>query len=323
MTVLVTGGTGVVGTPVVRYLVEAGREVRGLARSDASALLLAGMGATPVAGDICDPESLARALAGCEVVYHIAGRVSFCPRDPDRLYEVNVEGTRNVVRAARRAGVRRLVHTSAVVALGEEPGTVGRETTSHRGYYLSHYGRSKHQGETAALAGGGDMEVVVVNPSSVQGAGRVTGTGGLLLQAVNGRFRFMVDTPISIVDTDDCARGHLAAEQRGVPGERYVLSGFTIAIRRLAALMGDLTGHQYRMRFIPRGVLAPVSPFADLLGRTVRSVPLCRETVLLMRFGASYDGSRATRELGLEYRSARETFARALESFRAAGFTDV
>ena len=323
MTVLVTGGTGVVGTPVVRYLVEAGREVRGLARSEASASRLAGMGAVPVLGDIGDPDSLAKAVAGCEVVYHIAGLVSFCPRRPDRLYEVNVEGSRNVVRAARRAGVRRLVHTSSVVAVGEKPGTVGTEATSHRGYYFSHYGRSKQQGESAAFEEAGEMEVVVVNPASVQGAGRVMGTGGLLLQAVNGRFRFLVDTPISIVDTDDCALGHLAAEQRGIPGQRYILSGFTITLRQAVALMGDLTGRRYRIRFIPRGVLAPVSLIADVAGQFIDSVPLCKETVQLMRFGASYDGSRATGELGLKYRSARETFTGALESFRAAGLTDV
>ena len=104
MTVLVTGGTGVVGTPVVQYLVESGREVRGLARSEASGALLADMGAVPARGDIGDPDSLERAVAGCDVVYHIAGRVSFCPQFPDRLYQVNVAGTRNVVRAARRAG---------------------------------------------------------------------------------------------------------------------------------------------------------------------------------------------------------------------------
>lgn len=321
MTVLVTGGTGVVGSSVVRYLVEAGREVRGLARSRASAELLAGMGAYPVRGDIEDASSLASAVAGCEAVYHIAGLVSFCPRVPERLYEVNVEGTRNVVRAARRAGVRRLVHTSSVVALGETPGTIGSEATRHRGYYLSHYGRSKHQGEMVARAEAGDMEVVVVNPSSVQGAGRTTGTGGLLLMAVNGKFKYLVDTPISIVDTDDCARGHLAAERSGVPGERYVLSGFTITLRQAVALMGDLVGRTYRVRFIPRRALAPLGPVVNLAGRFVDSVPVCKETLALMRFGASYDGSRATRELGLEYSSARETFFRALEFFREQGLT--
>ena len=322
MTVLVTGGTGVVGTPVVRYLVESGREVRGLARSEASATMLADMGAAPVRGDICSPDSLVKAVAGCDVVYHVAGLVSFCPQFPDRLYQVNVEGTRNVVRAARRAGVRRLVHTSSVVAVGEKPGTVGSESTPHRGYYLSHYGRSKHQAEMAAFAEAGDMEVVVVNPSSVQGGGRATGSGGLLLQAVNGRFKYLVDTPISIVDTDDCAQGHLAAEQRGLAGQRYILSGFTLSLRQAVALMSDLTRRRYRIRFIPRGLLAPAGLVADTVGQYVDSVPFCRETVHLMRYGASYDGSRARWELGLEYRSPRETFTRALESFRAAGLTD-
>ena len=174
-----------------------------------------------------------------------------------------------------------------------------------------------------ALAESGDMEVVVVNPSSVQGGARATGSGGLLLQAVNGRFKYLVDTPISIVDTDDCARGHLAAERWGIPGQRYVLSGFTITLRRAVALMGDLVGRRYRIRFIPRGLLAPVVPVADVVGRYVDSVPLCRETVQLLRYGASYDGSRARWELGLEYRTPRQTFTRALESFRAAGLTEV
>lgn len=322
MTVLVTGGTGVVGAPVVRRLMEAGREVRGLARSRASAELLAGMGADPVRGDITDPDSLAAAVAGCEVVYHIAGLVSFCPRKPERLHEVNVEGTRNLVRAARRAGVRRLVHTSSVVAIGEAPGTIGSENTRHRGYYLSHYGHSKHLGERIALAESGEMEVVVVNPASVQGAGRSAGTGGLLLMAVNGRIRYLVDVPVSIVETEDCARGHIAAELRGVPGRRYILSGFTINLRQAVGLMGDLTGRTYPIRFIPRSMLAPLGPVADLAGRFVSSFPICKETLTLMRFGGRYDGTRATRELGLEYSSARVTFTRALESFRRMGLTD-
>ena len=208
-----------------------------------------------------------------------------------------------------------------MVALGEKPGTVGSEATTHRGYYLSHYGRSKHQGEMTAFAEAGDMEVVVVNPSSVQGPGRQTGTGGLLLAAINGQFKVMVDTPISIVDTDDCARGHLAAERHGIPGERYVLSGFTITTREAFSLMGDLTGREYHTRFIPRALLTPAVPIADLIGRSIKPMPVCKETIRLMRYGASYDGSRAKWELGLDYRSPRRTFIRALEYFRAEGLT--
>ncbi len=324
MTVLATGGTGVVGMPVVKYLIEEGREVRGLARSEASAEQLAAMGATPAMGDITDPESVAEAVAGCEVVYHMAGLVSFCPARPERLYEVNVAGTQNVVRAARQAGVRRLIHTSSVVALGEKPGTVGSEATVHCGEYPSHYSRSKHQGELVALDEAGDeLEVVIVNPSSVQGPGRVAGTGALLLRAINGQFKYLVDSAISMVDTDDCARGHLAAERVGIPGQRYVLSGFTIGLREGVALMGDLVGRPYRIRFIPPTAMTAMLPVADLIGRFVDTAPICRETIRLMRYGARYDGSRARDELGLEYRTARRTFARALDYFRAAGLTEV
>lgn len=321
MKTLVTGGTGVVGKEVVRLLAAAGREVHGLARSEESAAALAGLGAVPAAGDILDPDSLARAAVGCEVVYHIAGLVSFCPSDPARLYEINVTGARNVVRAARRAGARRLVYTSSVAALGEKPGSVGSES-NRGGHHLSHYGRSKHQGEQAAFAEAEDMEVVAVNPSSVQGGARSAGSGGLLLRALNGQLRVMVDTPISMVDVEDCARGHLAAEQRGIPGQCYVLSGFTITTRAAAALMGDLTGRDYRIRCIPARALALVEPFSEQIGRYVRSVPVCRETVRTMRYGARYDGSRAVWELGLEYRTARETFTGVIESFRAAGLTE-
>ena len=322
MKTLVTGGTGVVGAAVVRHLAAAGREVRGLARSGESASILAGLGAAPVSGDIGDPESLAKASIGCEVVYHIAGLVSFCPADPALLYEVNVEGTRNVVRAARRAGVRRLVYTSSVAALGEKPGTVGSEAV-RGGRHLSHYGRSKYQAEQAAFAEAGDMEVVAVNPSSVQGGGRAAGSGGILLRAVNGELPVMVDTPISMVDVDDCARGHLAAEQRGIPGQCYVLSGFTITTRQAVALMSDLTGREYEVRYIPARAMAALGTFANLIGRYVHAIPLCGETVRTMRFGARYDGSRAVCELGLEYRTARETFTGVLEAFRAAGLTEV
>ncbi|MYD04133.1 MAG: NAD-dependent epimerase/dehydratase family protein [Acidimicrobiia bacterium] len=319
MTVLVTGGTGVVGRPVIRMLVESDRTVRGLARSEESATRLAELGATPIMGDIERPESLPDAMSGCEVVYHIAGLVSFCPADPSALYRVNVEGTRNVVQAARRAGVRRVIHTSSVAALGEKPGTVGDETTTHSGHYTSHYARSKHQGEQIALAEAGDMEVVVVNPASVQGAGRVVGSGGLLLQAVKGKLRLLVDSPISIVDAQDCAQGHIAAEQLGVPGERYVLSGFTISLREAWQLLGELTGKHYPVRFVPKPLLTLLGPIGDLVGSRIRAFPICRETIGLMRYGVRYDGSRAERELGLEYRTARETFARALDSFRASG----
>lgn len=322
MSVFVTGGTGVVGSAVVRHLVEAGRSVTALSRSPGAATKLADLGAVPVEGDVERPAGLPDAMKGCEVVYHIAGRVEFCSKNRRRTYEVNVDGTRNVIRAARQAGVRRLVYTSSVVTLGESPGGTGSETTVHRGRFYTHYERSKFEAEAVAFAEAGDVEVVAVNPSSVQGPGRSSGTARILLNALNGRLPVMIDTPISIVDVDDCARGHLLAQEHGVGGERYVLSGFTISTRDAIGLLSELTGRPSRVRLVPTRLLAPMGPVADLLGRFVTSVPVCAESIRQMRAGARYDGSKATRDLGLHYRTPRETFSRLLDWFRSEGLTD-
>lgn len=321
MTALVTGGTGVVGTAVVQQLVADGRTVRCLVRSDASAEKVSALGAEPVRGDVTDSDSVDTAMVGSSVVFHVAGVVEFCSREPDRMWSVNVDGTRTVIDAATRHGVERVVHTSSTVTLGERAGTVGSESTVHRGRSLTKYEASKSAAESIALGAAG-VDVVAVNPSSVQGPGRSTGTGRILLDAVNGDLPFMVDTSFSIVDVDDCAKGHLLAELHGVPGERYVLSGFTLTAREAVDLLSALTGQTSPVRIIPTWMLALLGPFADLIGRYVDSVPVCSESLRQMRSGARYDGSRATRELGLEYRSAEETFARVLEWFRSEGLTD-
>jgi dihydroflavonol-4-reductase len=147
------------------------------------------------------------------------------------MYRANVDGTRNVIRAAQARGVRRIVYTSSAIVLGEEKGTVGSETSPHRGRHLSHYERSKFEAERVAFAEARDVELVVVNPSSVQGPGRATGTGGLILDVVNGKLPLMVDSTLSVIDIDDCARGHTLAEERGEPGRRYVLNGFSVSVR--------------------------------------------------------------------------------------------
>lgn len=321
--VMVTGGTGVVGSALIARLLEQGREVRALARTGEAAQTLSRAGVTPVTGDITVADSLPQAFAGCELVYHVAGRVEFCPRRPHLLYEANVGGTRNVMRAARQAGARRVVYTSSVVALGEKPGAVGSEDSTHRGWFMTHYERSKYEGEAAAFAEAGDMEVVAVLPASVQGAGRSGGSGRLLLNLINERYRVMTDSYFSIVDMDDCARGHVLAGERGEPGARYVLSGFTGRVREIADLLDDMIGRTSRIRYLPRWSLRPLTPVAAALGRYVRSAPVCAETVRLARAGARYDGSRAARELGLSYRTVRQTLSQTLDWFRAEGLTSV
>jgi dihydroflavonol-4-reductase len=255
-------------------------------------------------------------MDGCELVFHVAGINTLCPTDPIALMHANVRGAEAVVRAAGRAGVRRVVHTSSAAALGEPEGTVGREDSPHRGSYLSTYERSKHEGEIAAFAAArhAGVELVSVNPSSVQGPGRSGGTGKILIAYLNGKLRAFLDTHVSLVDIRDCTEGHLLAAERGVPGERYVLNGVTMTSLEALELMQEITGVTGRVRILPPPVATAAGAVVEggfrLAGRTP---PVCREMVRTMLHGHRYDGSRATRELGLTYTPIRETLTRTVE----------
>jgi dihydroflavonol-4-reductase len=314
--VLVTGGGGVVGGALLRRLVSAGRRVRALARSDASEDSLRGIGAEPARGDILDLGSLADAMRGCSTVFHVAGVNAMCLRDPTPMVRTNVEGSVNAIRAAAEAGVPRVVYTSSSSAIGETSGTVGREDSSHRGSYLSLYEHSKHEGERLAFAVASELgvDVVAVNPSSVQGPGRATGSARLLLEVANGRLPVLVDTTISLVDIDDCAEGHVLAETRGIPGQRYLLSGATLTTREAVALLERLWGLPRRVRFAPAWVASAGGHVAWAGARLLRrNAPVCPEAIRTLLHGHRYDGSKATRELGLVYRSVEDTFRRTLE----------
>lgn len=320
MRVALTGGSGVVGRPLVRHLVEGGHQVQALARSAGSALTLERLGARPMSGDVLDRDSLLPLVAEADRVFHVAGVNEMCSKDPRHMDRVNIEGTRNVVSACRAAGVGRLIHTSSAATIGERAGTVGSETSPHRGSYLSRYERSKHLAEQALFDECGDLDVVAVNPSSVQGPGRASGTGRLILDLLNGRLPVLVESRVSIVDIDDCARGHVLAAERGVPGERYLLSGASFGMAEVLDLLAEVTGRRYRPRFVS-GWLASAGAGAVELGARLagRRPKVCREMVRVLRAGHDYDGSRATRELGLEYTPLRTTIRRTVDWFEEQG----
>jgi dihydroflavonol-4-reductase len=303
VTVLVTGSTGVVGGAVLRHLLSSGLPVRALVRpgSDLPA------GVEVAVGDLLDYPSLLAAAGGCEMVFHLAGANRMCDPHPESIYQVNVEGTRNVVRACRAAGVRRLIYTSSAATIGEPSGSVGNEETVHRGRFLSHYERSKYQAERVVTIEAADLDYVILNPSSVQGPGRATGTGRLILDAVDGRLPFLVDVPVSIVDIDDCARGHLLAATRGEGGRRYLLNSFSLSMREAIAILEGVVGRPLRIRFLPGPLLmaAAIGTYPVRLLR--RPFPLCLEMARTLLHGHVYDGGRATRELGLTYTSAAAT----------------
>ena len=314
--VFVTGASGYIGGALARRLIEAGHEVVGLARSDAAADKVAASGAAVARGNLLDDDSIAAGMDGCDLAFHVAGLNSHCPADPDMMLRVNVAGAEATVRAAARAGIGRMVYTSSAASLGEPEGTVGTEDCIHRGSYLSLYDRSKHEGEQAVFAAADELgvEAVAVNPSSVQGPPRTSGNGAIIIAYLNGKLPVFVDTHVSVVDVEDCVEGHLLAAERGEAGRRYVLNGATLHALEALEMVSELSGVRDRVRMIPpplaRSAVAVVEAAYRLRGKTPS---VCRARVRTILHGHRYDGTRATRELGLEYTPVTETFARTID----------
>jgi dihydroflavonol-4-reductase len=235
------------------------------------------------------------------------------------MYRTNVEGSVNVVRAAADAGVARVVYTSSAAVIGELPGVVADETTPHRGSFHTVYERSKHDAEAAMVAEAGRLgvDVVCVNPSSVQGPGRTGGTARLLIAYLSGRLRFAVDVAMSLVYGPDCAEAHVLAEERGRTGERYLVSGATLSVTEAVDLCDRITGGGHRVRMVPgwlvRAAAAPVGWAFRLVGR---DAPLCSEAARAMLHGHRYDGSKAERELGLRYTPLEDWLAATVAWYR-------
>ena len=314
--VFVTGASGYIGGALTTRLIEGGHDVVGLARSDAAADKVAARGAAVARGNLLDEDSIAAGMDGCDLAFHVAGLNSHCPTDPDMMLRVNVAGAEATVRAASKAGIERMVYTSSAASLGEPEGTVGTEDCSHRGSYLSVYDRSKHEGEQAVFAAANALgvEAVAVNPSSVQGPPRKSGNGAIIISYLNGKLPVFVDTHVSVVDIEDCVEGHLLAAERGVAGRRYVLNGATLHALEALEIVNELSGVRERVRMIPpplaRSAVAIVEAAYRLRGKTPS---VCRARVRTILHGHRYDGTRATRELGLEYTPVAETFARTID----------
>lgn len=323
MTVAISGGTGVVGSAVLRHLVASDAHVRAVVRSDASGSVAEELGAEPVPGDILDHGSLVSAFSGCDTVFHVAGVNEMCSSDPEAMYRANVDGTRTVLRACDAAGVRRLVYTSSAVTMGEAAGEVATEEPHHRGVYLSAYERSKHHAEMALFAERTQVEVVAVNPSSVQGPGRASGTGKIILDVLAGRMPVMIESTVSIVDIDDCARGHLLAAERGRPGERYLLSGFRTTVSEALRMAGAVLGRPVTPRMVPAWLAGGAVRLVWATGAVVgRRPPFCPEMMRVLRHGHRYDGSKASRDLGLGYVSAEDTISRMVTWFVDEGLLE-
>src|SRR6516164_654574 len=269
---LVTGATGFVGSAVTRALLATGHEVRVLARQNGDRRNLDDLSVEVAEGSLEDAASLARAVAGCRYLFHVAADYRLWVTDPEAMRRANVEGTRLLMRAALDAGVERVVHTSSVATLGLVPDGSADETAPSRVEdMIGPYKRSKFQAEELVrdLVAKRGLPAVIVNPSAPVGPRdrKPTPTGRLILEAARGHMPGYVDTGLNIVHVEDVAAGHLAAAEMGWVGERYILGGENLSLARILVEVAHAAGTPAPRIRVPYTVAYPVAIGAELMAR--------------------------------------------------------
>ncbi len=330
MRVLVTGGTGFVGSHVVRLLVERGDQVRVLVRPASRVDNLKSFECELVIGDLQEPESLKRALCGCETLFHVAADYRLWSRDPQELYRSNVQGTANILRAAADAGVRKVVYTSTVGALGiPKNGSPGAEDTPvSLDDMVGHYKRSKFLAEQEALRffREENLPVVIVNPSTPVGEYDIkpTPTGKVIVDFLNRKMPAYIQTGLNLIDVRDVAAGHLLAEEKGEPGVKYILGNQDITLRGILELLAEITGLPAPRHRIPIALAEAVAQIDSwVFGTVLRREPhIPLEGVKMARKFMYFDSGRAVRELGLPQSPVKDALARAVNWFKLNGYVN-
>ena len=301
--IFITGSTGVVGKPLLRKIVNQGHNVFALSRSNNNDHLFSDLGVKKIEGNLFT-KSLYDDLSDCnlDAIFHIAGVNKMCSKNPDGMFKANIEGTKAMLQLANRLKIKKFIYTSSAVTLGEKLGTLGNEQSNHRGYFLSNYEESKYLAEKEAFAYDKDFEFVSVNPSSVQGPGRVSGTAKLLISTLNKSYPPLIKNNISIVDIADCTDGHYQALLNGEDNQRYVLNSFQTTSEELLSKLKSLSEWSGRPMYIPKLGLKIIAPLGDLYKLLSNSTPLiCSESARVLTHGHIYDGSKAGDKLNINY----------------------
>jgi len=327
MKIFLTGATGFIGNHVARSLADAGADLRILTRKTSNLKSLAGVRGDMVVGDLRDVESLRSAVAGCDAVMHVAADYRLWVTDPDAMYAANVQGTRELLRLAREANVRRVVYTSSVATMGfKADGTVVDEATPvSLDDMIGHYKRSKFLGEQEAIsAARNGQQVMILNPTTPIGAGDVkpTPTGRIVVDFLKHNFPAYMDTGLNLVDVAEVARTHVAALERGTPGERYILGGENLTLKQMLDRMSGLTGVPSPTMRVPHAVAMAFAVFDETVtGRLRGKEP--RATVEAVRMGKKKmfaSSAKAGRELGFKVRPVDDALRAAIDWFRAQGY---
>jgi dihydroflavonol-4-reductase len=338
MLAFVTGATGFLGSHVARVLAEQGAELRLLVRPTSDLRNLEGLnadrGVDRVVGDLRDAASIEKALAGCDVIFHVAAdyRLWVRGRDSDEMYRSNVEGTRAVLEAARKQGVRRVVYTSSVATMGFGSGissknghVANEESPVSIEDMIGHYKRSKFMAEQVAIeAARSGVDVVVVNPTTPIGERDIkpTPTGRIVLDFLKRKFPAYVETGLNLVDATECARGHVQALEKGRTGERYILGGENLTLKQILDRLAAITGLKSPTVKLPYMFAFAAGVVDEMVtGRLLGREP--RATIDAVRMGRKMmfvSSAKAKRELGWRMVPVDGALRRSVEWFRDNGY---
>ncbi len=326
MKVFITGATGFVGSHLARVAAEQGAELRLLTRRSSRTENLP-QGAELVQGDLREPVRFAAALRGCDALIHVAADYRLWVPDPAEMYKANVEGTRELLRLAREAGVRRVVYTSSVATMGfrKDASAVDEETPVSERDMIGHYKRSKWMAEQEAIAAArAGQEVVMLNPTTPVGAmdAKPTPTGRILVDFLNKKFPAYVETGLNLVDVEEIARIHLAALERGRFGERYILGGENLTLKQILDKLAAMTGLPSPTMKVPHAVAMAFAFFDEMVTGKMRGKEP-RATVEAVRMGKKMmwaSSVKAERELGWRVLPVDAALHKAVEWFVANGY---
>jgi dihydroflavonol-4-reductase len=325
--IFITGATGFVGGHVARRYAAEGASLRLLTRQTSRLDSLSGIDAEMVTGDLREPEKLRSAITGCDALVHVAADYRLWVRDPEQMYAANVGGTRELLKLAREVGVPRVVYTSSVATMGfKADGTiVSEETPVALADMIGHYKRSKFLGEQEAIqAAKAGQHVMILNPTTPIGPGdaKPTPTGRIIVDFLNKQFPAYVDTGLNLVDVDEVARMHVAALDRGTPGERYILGGENLTLKQILDRMSAITGLPSPTMKVPHAVAMAFAFFDEnITGKLRGKEP--RATVEAVRMGKKMmfaSSAKAERELGFQILPVYNAMRSAIEWFVAHGY---
>jgi dihydroflavonol-4-reductase len=327
MRILLTGATGFVGHHVAQALAAEGAELRLLVRKTSNMANLEGIPGETFLGDLEKPESLKPALPGCDAVVHVAADYRLWIPKPEAMYRANVEGTRELLRMTREAGVPRFVYTSSVATMhfrrDEIP--IDEDTPVTLDDMVGHYKRSKFMAEQQAIAAAEDgQQVIILNPTTPIGPNdrKPTPTGRIFVDFLNRKFPAYVDTGLNLVDVSEVARAHVIALGKGQPGRRYILGGENLTLKQILDKMSAITGIPSPTVKIPFGVAATYAFFEEwVTGRIRGKEP--RATLEEVRMGRKKmyaSSARAERELGFRIVPVYTAMRAAIDWFRANGY---